>query len=876
MSYTALFPPYLPQMTDDGYINEIELISSAGVEVIINRYGTVSIGDYLVLYWDGQKISSLTLTSANFQDAFPWITTIPIQLAPDGSYNVWFSVTDIAQNPSVSGLATALIKRSRTGELPPPTFPNATDDLIDTASVILNNGTHVHIPNTDETFSTGDNITLYWAGLDESGQPVSESITSVPHHVSEDDLPDNLDILIIPPYISAINKGIAWAYYSIKSTSGLRNSDSACVGIDLSTQIRYPAPPVKEADETWINCDTAADGVIVTILGNPLFKADSIVTVHWQGYDLQDSPLPTAHYTVDHRLSEDETTAGFSITIPANKIFAVSIGYALTWYQVNTPSPQGNSTITRINIDTIHCDPLPPPTFPAADDGVIDSTDIENDTGTIMVLSWPDIQAGDNFTAFWQGYISSPDAQVPGTSWTESRNVTESEATSGEVNCLVPAHFINPIRFGKAQGRYQVLFNDGGRGKSDTTDVTVRTGGRSNPDAIINMLGILTDNAPADGVAENSVSATIVDGDHNLLAGQLVTFSASNGARIKSPGITGKNGIATTTLTSFFEGYSVVTAKINDDSKQITVNFTESGDNQHNAVITFIGITQDNAWADGITTNTVAVLVTDNNGQSLSGQSVTFEANNDASILSPVISDKSGFANTTLTSLVSGYSTVTAVINDSSQSIDVYFVKSDDNVPDAIINSLMVIKNFAIADGIDSNEIQALVTDENGNPLSDQNVIFEASAGTSVFSPVVTTAGGMATTTLTSTIVGEAVVTATVNSSSQSITVDFIENGGNNPEARIALMGIKQDNARADGFEQNSVEVTITDILGVALAGQSVIFTATDGASVSSPVSTDNMGHARAVLTSTTPGVSTVTAMINSDSRHVNVTFTAT
>ena len=54
--------------------------------------------------------------------------------------------------------------------------------------------------------------------------------------------------------------------------------------------------------------------------------------------------------------------------------------------------------------------------------------------------------------------------------------------------------------------------------------------------------------------ATNSVKATVTDAQGNLLAGQVVNFSADNGATIAASGTTGADGTVTMTLTSLVAG----------------------------------------------------------------------------------------------------------------------------------------------------------------------------------------------------------------------------------------------------------------------------------------------------------------------------------
>ncbi|QHA85684.1 Ig-like domain-containing protein [Serratia rhizosphaerae] len=85
------------------------------------------------------------------------------------------------------------------------------------------------------------------------------------------------------------------------------------------------------------------------------------------------------------------------------------------------------------------------------------------------------------------------------------------------------------------------------------------------------------------------------------------------------------------------------------------------------------------------------------------------------------------------------------------------------NNPNAIIKSLEITNNYALADGIEKNTILALVCDDNDTPLPGQVVTFEVGPGANITSQVSTNVLGQALTSLTSTTAGGYTVTASVN-----------------------------------------------------------------------------------------------------------------
>lgn len=84
-------------------------------------------------------------------------------------------------------------------------------------------------------------------------------------------------------------------------------------------------------------------------------------------------------------------------------------------------------------------------------------------------------------------------------------------------------------------------------------------------------LTVTSDNAVANGTATNGVQARVTDAHSNPVAGQSVSFTATNGATVTTViGTTGADGIATATLTNTAAGRSVVTATVNGSSQTVS------------------------------------------------------------------------------------------------------------------------------------------------------------------------------------------------------------------------------------------------------------------------------------------------------------------
>ncbi|EHS6970880.1 Ig-like domain-containing protein [Escherichia coli] len=379
-------------------------------------------------------------------------------------------------------------------------------------------------------------------------------------------------------------------------------------------------------------------------------------------------------------------------------------------------------------------------------------------------------------------------------------------------------------------------------------------------------LVVTRDNSVADGAMANTLQVKVTDANGNTLAGQTVSVMAGNGATVAPTVITEPDGTAEISITSQTAGVSAVTASINNSSQSRDVTFIAD---IRTAQIASLEVTQDNAVADGVMANTLQVRVTDANGNTLAGQTVSVMAGNGATVAPAVTTQPDGTVEIPVTSQTAGASAVTASINSSSQSRNVTFVA---DVRTAKIADLVVIKDGSVADGAMANMLRARVTDAFGNALAGQTVSVLADNGATVAPTVTTQPDGTVEISVTSQTAGISAVTATINNSTASQNVTFIADVRT---AQIAELVVIKDGSAADGATANTLQARVTDAFGNALAGQTVSVTADNSAMVAPTVITEPDGTVEISVTSQTAGASTVTASINSSSLSRNVTFVA-
>ena len=379
-------------------------------------------------------------------------------------------------------------------------------------------------------------------------------------------------------------------------------------------------------------------------------------------------------------------------------------------------------------------------------------------------------------------------------------------------------------------------------------------------------LVVIKDGSVADGSTANTLRVRVTDAFGNALGGQTVSVLADNGATVAPTVTTGPDGTVEISVTSQTAGVSAVTASINNSSLSRNVTFVAD---VRTAKIADLEVIKDGSEADGATANTLRARVTDAFGNALAGQTVSVTAGNSATVASTVTTKPDGTVEISVTSQTAGVSTVTASINNSSQSRNVTFVA---DVRTAKIADLVVIKDGSVADGATANTLRARVTDAFGNALAGQTVSVMADNGATVTPTVITGQDGTVEVSITSQTAGTSTGTASINNSSLSRNVTFIADVRT---AQIADLVVIKDGSEADGATANTLRARVTDAFGNALAGQTVSVLADNGATVASTVTTGPDGTVEISVISQTAGISAVTASINSSSQSRDVTFIA-
>ncbi|MBP7962731.1 MAG: S8 family serine peptidase [Caldilineaceae bacterium] len=254
--------------------------------------------------------------------------------------------------------------------------------------------------------------------------------------------------------------------------------------------------------------------------------------------------------------------------------------------------------------------------------------------------------------------------------------------------------------------------------------------------------------------------------------------------------------------------------------------------------------------ADGISTSVVMVKVKDIFASPIPNQIVTFTTSL-GSVTNLAMTNASGIASGTLTSgIIPGAAVVTATVDMIHKNTTINLVAGP---PASIVMTSHL--SLIIADGSSTSVITATVKDVFENPIPNQVITFTTNLG-SITSSALTNDRGIASGTLTSgTAPGTAVVTAVVNTISESTTVIFAVGS----PASI-FMTSHPSQIVANGISTSMVTATVKDIFDNPVPNQVVTF-ATNLGSVNNAALTNARGIAIGTLTAgTVTGIAIVTA----------------
>lgn len=292
--------------------------------------------------------------------------------------------------------------------------------------------------------------------------------------------------------------------------------------------------------------------------------------------------------------------------------------------------------------------------------------------------------------------------------------------------------------------------------------------------------------------------------------------------------------------------------------------------------------------ADGFATVNVTVTLQDSAMGPLVGKSVTLNSSRSSQdLISPstVGTDSSGNAVFTVTSTVAGSATFSAFDTTDSMAVtQIAPVTFTAGAPAAATSNVISSVATLVADGFATTTVTVTLNDAYNNVVGGQSVQLNSVRGSlDVISPstATTDAFGVATFSVNSTSIGDAVFSADVTALSltvtQMATVTYTPGPTSAVQSQIAA---SSSSIAADGAAISTITVTLKDANSNVVAGNTVTLASDRGVldSISGSAVTDGSGVATFTVSSTAAGTSTYTATDTTESvmlmATASVTFT--
>lgn len=369
----------------------------------------------------------------------------------------------------------------------------------------------------------------------------------------------------------------------------------------------------------------------------------------------------------------------------------------------------------------------------------------------------------------------------------------------------------------------------------------------------------VTSGAVADNTATNSATVEVLDAEHNPVPNTTVRWSISGSATLAADrGVTDKDGrLRVTFKDALAETVNVKATLDNGASQTKPSTFIANG---ATAQIVDYRVTT-GALADGEATNVAIVMVADANNNAIKDAEITWTVNGAASLsASTGQTDDKGKASVTFTDKKAETVQITASLKGgNSLTKDSGFIASTKT---AHIVSLTNDVTGSLADGSATNRMNAVVKDENNNPVSGEEIHWRSNSSTVRFLPTdKTDDAGKTTVSFTDTVAETLTITGKLdNGDEKTQSSRFVVDEAS---AAITDMVVMPDNQRADGEQSDVVTVTVKDKMGNVLQNQQVAWSASrQSVSMTPSGATDEKGQATVTLKDTVGGKVDVTATL--------------
>lgn len=399
-------------------------------------------------------------------------------------------------------------------------------------------------------------------------------------------------------------------------------------------------------------------------------------------------------------------------------------------------------------------------------------------------------------------------------------------------------------------------------------------------------LKITHDNSMADGQTANQALATVSDLNGRAIPNTNVKWAVGSPAVLKNTvTTTDANGQVTTDFTATAAGTVMLSVSAGERSASQEGHFTT---NLASAVIDTMNVTRNGSPANGVTANSVTIIVKDSSGALVSNANVSLNADKSTVMFGRAAkagaasgktfqTDSQGSLTIEFTDTVAETVLLSAALdNGNTKTATASFVA--DNVSAKIID--LVATSGALANGIATNQATVTLVDANDNPLAQTDVNWSQSGSAVLGTSAKTDVNGKTTVTFTDTKAQTVTITAALaNGNSLSRQSTFL---ADNSTAKVSELTVTPDSSPADGSTPKTANVIVKDGTGNLLTGAPVTFNLTgaaifNGATQTAIAVTNNNGEASISFTDTTGEMVTLTAKATATDAGMtkNTTFTS-
>ena len=320
------------------------------------------------------------------------------------------------------------------------------------------------------------------------------------------------------------------------------------------------------------------------------------------------------------------------------------------------------------------------------------------------------------------------------------------------------------------------------------------------------------------GSGSSTITVTAKDGSGNTISGASVSLTSTGSGNTfnQSSGTTNGSGVFTSTFTSTVAETKTISATINNTAITQTATVTVNPASSVSAANSIVGASPTSFTAGG--NSTITVTVKDGSGNPLSGIAVTFSASGSGNTLTQpaTTTNGSGVTSGTFSSTGAGPHTITAVAG--GVTLNQKPVVTVTAGPVDADQSTVSVQPSSIVVGTGTSTITVTVKDAFGNPIGGSTVVLAATgSGNTLTGGGTTNASGVATGTLSSSVVESKIVSATADDVEITQTPTVTVTDQPPPGVTHALLTSGHDPTNASTFTTASITPAANALVTVAV-----------------------------------------------------------